>query len=76
VSRRGRRHPEELTVAAGTEVYFKNSESALHTVTIDGENESGSMRRNELFVWTPEEAGEYEISCDFHPQMKATITVQ
>jgi plastocyanin len=67
--------PSELTARAGEKVYFHNGESALHTVTINGKNESGSMRRNDLYVWTPPAAGEYRITCDFHPQMKATVTV-
>ena len=45
-------HPEKLTVKAGEKVYFQNSESSLHTVTINGKNESGNMKRRELFVWT------------------------
>ena len=57
-------------------MYFKNSESALHTVTINGKNESGNMRKGDLFSWTAGAAGEYKITCDYHPQMNATITVQ
>ena len=68
--------PRELTVSASEEVYFKNSESAIHTVTINGKNESGQMERDEVFKWNPPGPGEYKISCDFHPQMKATITVE
>lgn len=68
--------PTELTVKSGEDVYFLNSETAIHTVTINGENESGNMRRGDVFVWTAGEPGEYQITCDFHPQMKATITVE
>ena len=60
----------------GDIVYFKNSETALHTVTIEGKNESGNMKKDAVFTWTPKTAGEYKITCDFHPQMKATITVE
>ena len=67
--------PTSLEASVGETVYFKNSETALHTVTIEGENLSGNMRKNDLFVWTPEEAGTYRITCEYHPQMKATITV-
>lgn len=67
--------PTELTVRVGETVYFKNSETALHTVTINGKNLSGNMKKNDLFIWTPEEAGTYRITCEYHPQMKATITV-
>lgn len=67
--------PDKLTVKAGEKVYFKNSESALHTVTINGKNESGTMKKGDVFSWTPAAAGTYKVNCDFHPQMNATITV-
>lgn len=67
--------PDKLTVKAGEKVYFKNSESALHTVTINGKNESGNMKKGDVFSWTPAAAGTYMVNCDFHPQMNATITV-
>ena len=68
--------PTELTISASEPVYFKNSESTLHTVTINGENESGQMEHDRVFEWTPPAPGEYKITCDFHPQMKATIKVE
>jgi len=37
--------PTELKVKVGEKVYFKNSETALHTVNINGKNESGNRRR-------------------------------
>jgi plastocyanin len=67
--------PNSLELSAPELVYFKNSETTVHTVTINGENESGTMERDEVFTWTPPGEGEYKITCDFHPQMKATITV-
>lgn len=67
--------PTELTVKVGETVYFKNSETALHTVNIDGKNVSGNMKKNDVFTWVFEQPGTYKITCDYHPQMKATITV-
>jgi plastocyanin len=67
--------PDKVTANAGEAVYFKNSETALHTVTINGKNESGNMKKDAVFQWTPPGAGEYKITCDFHPQMKSTVTV-
>ena len=49
--------PTKLTVLAGTTVYFKNSESALHTIDINGDNASGTMRNGAIFAWTPTTAG-------------------
>ncbi|WP_322795887.1 cupredoxin domain-containing protein [Tepidiforma sp.] len=68
--------PTQLTVKVGETVYFKNSETALHTVNIDGKNVSGNMKKNDVFTWVFESAGTYKITCDYHPQMKATITVE
>lgn len=68
--------PSQLTVKVGETVYFKNSETALHTVNIDGKNVSGNMKKNDVFTWVFESAGTYKITCDYHPQMKAAITVQ
>ena len=67
--------PSTLCVKAGQEVLFKNSETAIHTVDIDGKNESGNMRKGDEFRWTPPKPGAYDITCEFHPQMKAIITV-
>ena len=66
--------PDKLTVKAAEKVYFKNSESALHTVTINGKNESGNMKKGDVFVWAPATAATYTITCDFHPQMTAKLT--
>lgn len=68
--------PDKLTAKAGEKVYFKNSETAIHTVTINGKNVSGNMKEDEVVIWIPEKAGEYKVTCDYHPQMKATIKVE
>jgi plastocyanin len=68
--------PTSLTVSPGQRIYFKNSETALHTITVEGENISGNMRKDEIFIWdAPAALGQYQITCDYHPQMRATITV-
>ncbi len=68
--------PDKLTVKAGDKVYFLNSDTAIHTVTIDAKNVSGTMKKGDVVVWAAPAAGTYKITCDFHPQMKATITAQ
>ena len=68
--------PEELSVLAGSPVYFKNSEAAVHTVTVESKNVSGVMRKDDMLAWIPPSAGTYRITCDYHPQMRATITVK
>jgi plastocyanin len=67
--------PGNVAVTVGDRVIFTNSESALHTVTIDRENVSGDMRRGDVFEWTALEPGEFDVRCDYHPQMRAKITV-
>lgn len=68
--------PGEVTAEAGEQVYFTNGESAHHTVDINGSNESGVMERGDVFTWTFEEPGNYEITCELHPQMNATVIVE
>jgi len=67
--------PGSVTVKTGTQVYFKNSESTFHTVTIQGKNISGIMKKGSVVVWTAPAPGTYKVGCDYHPQMHATITV-
>lgn len=68
--------PDELRVQSGSTVYLKNSESAVHTVTIEGKNVSGVMRENDVLAWVPPRPGTYRITCDYHPKMLATITAE
>ncbi|HJP41403.1 MAG TPA: cupredoxin domain-containing protein [Dehalococcoidia bacterium] len=68
--------PNELTVSTDEPIYFRNSETALHTVTINGRNVTGNMGRDDVMIWTPPGPGPYQLTCDFHPQMKATITAK
>lgn len=68
--------PNKVTVKLGDKLYLKNSETAIHTVTINGKNVSGNMEKDDLMAWTPPGAGTYKVTCDFHPQMKATIIVE
>lgn len=68
--------PNKVTIKAGQTVLFKSSDTALHTVDIDGKNLSGNMKKGDTFYWTAPKAGNYKVTCDYHPQMTATITVE
>lgn len=71
--------PDKLSVKVGDTVYFTNSEAALHSVNVDGKNILGAganMKQGEAATWKPAKAGTYNITCDYHPAMKATVTVQ
>lgn len=67
--------PNTLAVYEGEKVTFTNEESTVHTVTIHGKNESGTMKKGDTFDFTPEVPGRYAITCEFHPQMMATLIV-
>ena len=73
----------ELTVPAGTEVTFENADSAAHTVTegTDGRPAGDPIINAQLgpeatTTFTFDEAGEYEITCLFHPNMNMNVVVE
>ena len=68
--------PREITVEAGETVYFTSSETAVHAIYANGEGFSGDMNRGDIVTYVFEEPGEYEITCAYHPQQSATITVE
>lgn len=75
--------PGEITVTAGTEVVFINDDSFAHTITegtdgdavddpiVDEEIDGGGEVRV-----TFDEAGTYDITCEIHPSMQMTVTVE
>jgi len=67
--------PARVSIKVGQSVLIKNSESAIHTANINGKNITGNMKRGDSTAWTAKAPGEYKVSCDYHPQMRATITV-
>lgn len=68
--------PRQVETTVGKAVFLKNSETAIHTVNINGKNVSGNMRKGDIVAWSTDTAGTYKVTCEFHPQMKATITVK
>jgi plastocyanin len=67
--------PERVSVKVGETVLIKNSEAAIHTGNINGKNVTGNMKKGDATPWTATEPGEYAVTCEYHPQMKATIVV-
>lgn len=67
--------PERVSVKVGETVLIKNSEAAIHTGNINGKNVTGNMKKGDATTWTATEPGEYAVTCEYHPQMKATIAV-
>ncbi len=67
---------QPLTVPVGTTVVWTNKDSAAHTVTAsDGSFDSGSLDQGATFSFTFSKAGTFNYTCQFHPNMKGTITV-
>ena len=75
--------PTELTIAAGTTVLFLNADSYAHTVTegsggqaVDDPIVDREIAQNRSVRVTFDDPGTYEITCEIHPSMQMTITVE
>lgn len=75
--------PEELTIAAGTEVVFVNADGFTHTVTEGSEGQAvddpivdEEIAQNGTVSVTFDEPGTYDITCEIHPTMHLTVTVE
>ncbi len=75
--------PEELTIAAGTEVLFVNADGFAHTVTegtdgqaVDDPIVDEEIAQNGTVSVTFDEPGTYDITCEIHPSMQMTVIVE
>lgn len=69
--------PSSLTVPVNSEVTFTNKDDVKHTVTAkDGSFKSKLLKQDESFTQKFTEAGVYEVYCEPHTFMTATITVE
>jgi plastocyanin len=75
--------PEELTIAAGTEVLFVNADGFAHTVTegtdgqaVDDPIVDEEIAQNGTVSVTFDEPGTYDITCKIHPSMQMTVIVE
>lgn len=72
--------PDLLFVRVGQPVQFRNSEDVDHNVRVL-RNPTGTMvmdesgSQNQVFTHTFDQPGTFEVSCDIHPGMRATIVV-
>jgi len=70
--------PDVLFVRVGQPVQFRNSEDVDHNVRVL-RNPTGTMvmdesgSQNQVFTHTFDRPGTFEVSCDIHPGMRATI---
>ncbi len=68
--------PGDVTVQVGDTVTWTNNDTAPHTVDADnGAFKSGTLNRGERYSYQATRPGVYTYYCQFHPYMKATITV-
>jgi len=67
--------PAQVTVRVGDVVLIRNSETAIHNAVVNGTNVTGNMMKGSAIPWKAPAPGEYTVACDYHPLMKATITV-
>lgn len=68
--------PAEISVAAGDTITFVNEDGAPHTGTaLDGSFDTGRLNKGESGTVTLANAGTVEFKCNFHPNMKGTVTV-
>jgi plastocyanin len=69
--------PPVAEVAAGTEVVWRNSDPADHTVTnTDGVFGSDVLKAGDTFSHRFSEPGVYEYQCAIHPEMKGKVKVE
>lgn len=69
--------PPAITVPAGSDVTFTNTDSAAHTATADdGSFDTGSLEQDAEGSVTLAEEGTFTYFCEFHPTMKGTVTVE
>ena len=67
--------PAQVTVKVGDVVLIKNSETAIHNAVVSGKNVTGNMKKGDAIPWKAPAPGDYTVTCDYHPLMKATIVV-
>lgn len=75
--------PSELTIPAGTTILFLNADSYTHTVTegtggqaVDDPIVDREIAQNRSVRVTFDEPGTYDITCEIHPSMQLTVTVE
>ncbi len=75
--------PATLTIAAGTEVVFENVAPFDHTVTegtggqaVDDPIVDVQVAAGDEVRVSFDEPGTYDITCEIHPSMQLTITVE
>lgn len=68
--------PDDLEIAVGDTVIWKNEDIVPHTVTDKSVWNSGTLLSDKNYKFKFKRSGSYSYSCQFHPLMTARITVK
>ena len=69
--------PEELTVASGDTVVWRNNDIVAHTATSETSGfDSKTIQVGRSWKLTVKTKGDVDYICTFHPTMKATLRVR
>jgi plastocyanin len=69
--------PDHLVIHPGDKVTWENKDLVPHTVTAaDKSFDSKLIAPGKSWKFKFHKKGNYQYHCDFHPTMKASITVQ
>lgn len=69
--------PEEISAKVGQKIVWTNNEDIAHNVTAtDGADfASDTLRKDDTFEYTTQDAGTIEYVCTIHPDQNGQITV-
>lgn len=68
--------PNPVTISAGGEVTWTNTDTVAHTATGDSGVFNGSMAPGAKYTYMFASKGTYTYHCTIHPGMIGTVTVQ
>ena len=62
-------------VKAGRKITVRNDDSEIHTFTLDGRNPLSVPGHSTATRTAPTQPGKHQVTCDYHGDMHATLTV-
>lgn len=68
--------PENLEVAAGDTVIWKNEDIVPHTATAEKAFDSKSIEKGQSWKFVAKPKGSHAYICTYHPTMKGTLVIK
>lgn len=68
--------PEELVVAVGDTVEWRNADIVRHNAVRLDQFETGDLRPGERGSWVPADTGTFSYRCTIHARMRGKIVVR